>query len=342
LSLRHFAREWKPDTLIALLKWRKGEPLDGWRGDYLRLLAEEIDSRGANEPEALLLHWAEDLCEALDVLHAQNWIHGDLSPSNIIVDGDTVTLIDFDLACPVGSIGIAAGTAPYASPTRRANRPAIPADDVFALAASLFHILTDRLPFVFDGVRREDEGLAWLDGERERYPRLSGFLDRAVDPDQARRFETAGAALRFLRDSQGANVIAARVPISASPEPQTLRPNVVPRAKEILRAYPGSRFGNAETRGLDSEFAHDTYVETELDRLLPAAIRTGDASLVILCGNAGDGKTAFLQHLAAELGIEELPSEHRVWDGLIEGLPVKINLDGAAAWNVVRPAILTP
>jgi hypothetical protein len=107
----------------------------------------------------------------------------------------------------------------------------------------------------------------------------------------------------------------------------------VPRVKEILRAYPGSRFGNAETRGLDSEFVHDTYVETELDRVLPDAIRAGNASLVILCGNAGDGKTAFLQRLAAGLGISELPSEQRVWDGVVDGLPVKINLDGAAAWK---------
>jgi serine/threonine protein kinase len=152
------ANEWRPDTLIALLKWRKGEPVDGWRGDYLRLLAEEIDSTNAKEPDALLLRWAEDLSEALDVLHAQNWVHGDLSPSNIIVDGDAVTLIDFDLACPVGSDAIAAGTVPYASPTRRANTNATPADDVFSLAASLFHVLTDRLPFVFGGMRRDNEG----------------------------------------------------------------------------------------------------------------------------------------------------------------------------------------
>ena len=327
------AKEWKPDTLIALLKWRKGEPLDGWRGDYLRLLAEEISSTGINEPEAILLHWAENLCEALDVLHIQNWIHGDISPSNIIVDGDSVTLIDFDLACPVGDIATTAGTAPYASPSRRANRPAAPADDVFALAASLFHVLTDRLPFMFNGVRRDGEGLAWKEGERERYPRLCDFLDRAVDSDTVRRFDTAGAALRFLRNGGGAEVVPSRGPSFIPSDPPSLRPNIVHRAKEILRAYPGSRFGNAETRGLDLEFAHDTYVETELDRLLPAAIRAGDVSLVILCGNAGDGKTAFLQHLATELGIKELPSERRVWDGVIEGMPVKINLDGAAAWN---------
>jgi len=103
--------------------------------------------------------------------------------------------------------------------------------------------------------------------------------------------------------------------------------------KDILRAYPGSRFGNAETRGLDSKFAHDTYVENELDLLLPAAIRSGEVSLVILCGNAGDGKTAFLQHLAGGLGFKQLPSEQRVWDGSLEGKHVKINLDGAAAWR---------
>jgi hypothetical protein len=203
-------------------------------------------------------------------------------------------LIDFDLACPAGNVAVAAGTAPYASPSRRADRPAMPADDVFALAASLFHVLTDRSPFVFDGTRRDDMGLAWHDGERERYPRLSAFLDRAVDADPDRRFETAGAALRFLRGAKIAEVSADRVPPSVPPELQTLRSNIVPRVKEILRAYPGSRFGNAETRGLDSEFAHDTYVETGLDRFLPEAIRAGDVSLVILCGNAGDGKTAFL------------------------------------------------
>jgi hypothetical protein len=54
---------------------------------------------------------------------------------------------------------------------------------------------------------------------------------------------------------------------------------------------------------------------------------------VILCGNAGDGKTAFLQHLAARLGVKQLPSERRVWDGSLGEIEVKINLDGAAAWR---------
>src|SRR5690606_9086579 len=67
--------------------------------------------------------------------------------------------------------------------------------------------------------------------------------------------------------------------------------------KSLLQSYPGSRWGNRETRGLDTTFASDTYVPTALEESLLEAIRTARVRLVILCGNAGDGKTALLQHL---------------------------------------------
>ncbi|MFO7774777.1 MAG: hypothetical protein R6W89_03170 [Candidatus Hydrogenedentota bacterium] len=68
--------------------------------------------------------------------------------------------------------------------------------------------------------------------------------------------------------------------------------NEVPWLKELLQVQPGSPWGNVETRGLDSSFARETYVETELDRQVADAVRGKTVSLVILCGNAGDGKTA--------------------------------------------------
>ncbi|MFP4174093.1 MAG: hypothetical protein ACLFV4_14410 [Candidatus Hydrogenedentota bacterium] len=88
--------------------------------------------------------------------------------------------------------------------------------------------------------------------------------------------------------------------------------NEVPWLKELLRVQPGSPWGNVETRGLDSGFARDTYVQTELDRQVADAIRAKAVSLVILCGNAGDGKTAFLQNLAANLGAPEVHSAQRI------------------------------
>ena len=172
------ASKWSPETLLALLKWRKGEPLQNWAGDYIQLLAEDVLSTDGN-PKSLLLKWAEDLCAALDVMHAQGWVHGDVSPSNILVDGASVCLIDFDLACRVGEASRMCGTPPYASPSRRDGAPAQPSDDVFALAASLFYALTGRPPFLFeDNVRRDNAGLGWRQGERESCPILAAFLAR--------------------------------------------------------------------------------------------------------------------------------------------------------------------
>lgn len=56
--------------------------------------------------------------------------------------------------------------------------------------------------------------------------------------------------------------------------------------------------------------------------------------LVVLCGNAGDGKTALLQHLAAQLGLGRHSSSERVLEGRMDdGLVVRMNLDGSAAWR---------
>ena len=281
----------------------------------------------------LALQWLEKLLSGLDVLHAQGWVHGDVSASNILVDEHRIVLIDYDLAGPAGSIMNSPGTALYASPERRRGEAALPRDDLYALACSLFHTLTDRAP-----TRDARQlGLPWSEAERLAMPHLTALLDAAASLDPRQRFDTAGAALRRLRaeialtnatDGAGVNV-----PISAPPEPEPLRPNVVERVKDILRSYPGSRFGNVETRGLDSAFASDTYVETGLDTALLAEIEFGEVSLVILCGNAGDGKTAFLQHLTKRMGAAPPPSSRRVWDGSVAGRPVKINLDGAASWQ---------
>ena len=110
--------------------------------------------------------------------------------------------------------------------------------------------------------------------------------------------------------------------------------NVVPWLSQLLQSYPGSPKGNAETRGLDSDFAKMTYVETALDEILADDIKNRRVSLVILCGNAGDGKTAFLQNLAKNLGLEVGASAQRIWDlTLPDGLKFYANLDGSAAFQ---------
>lgn len=320
--------DWQPDAALALLEWVEGTPLRDYTG-VLELYAEEL---GETDVEALLLTWIGDLCGALAKFHEIGLVHGDVSPGNVIVEGSAVTLIDYDLVTKVGEVVAAAGTPPYAAANLRDGKAVAAADDLFALAATFFHVLTDRDPFLFDGVRAADRGLAWTPALRDSFPRIALFLDRAVSPDPRQRFANAIVGAAFLRELAGE--VAVQTHPSESPRELPLTPNEVPWLREILTAYPGSRYGNLETRGLDSKFSEQTYVETDLDNLIYEEIQCGQIALVILCGNAGDGKTAFLQHLAARLELPRLPSSQRIWEvALANGIKVKANLDGAAAWQ---------
>ena len=68
-----------------------------------------------------------------------------------------------------------------------------------------------------------------------------------------------------------------------------------PYLDQFLMFYSQSETGNGLTRGLDNELARRTYVPTKLDSELAGAILDKRYRLVILTGNAGDGKTAFIQ-----------------------------------------------
>jgi len=60
---------------------------------------------------------------------------------------------------------------------------------------------------------------------------------------------------------------------------------------EFLMIYSQSLLSTGLTRGLDEK----TYIQTKLDTALKNDILEGKKKLVVLTGNAGDGKTAFIQ-----------------------------------------------
>lgn len=318
---------WQPDSVTALLKWIKGEPLN----DLTGVLPLYFDDLGSESHEDIALMWASDLCSALSQLHEVGLVHGDVSPRNIIVDGSNVTLTDFDTATAAGNPPLGC-TKTYCSPELEAGLPVEFSDDVYALSATIFHTLFDRQPFHHGAHSDKSRGLNWHEINQSEWERLNKFLSRAAHPDKSQRFASAMEAQVFLR-----RLTQPETPSDESFVPETAlirTDNIVDWLSQLLQSYPGSPKGNAETRGLDSDFARMTYVETALDEILADDIKNRRVSLVVLCGNAGDGKTAFLQNLAANLGLEVGASAQRIWDlTLADGLKFYANLDGSAAFQ---------
>ena len=344
-TIFEIAPEWRDNSFVALMTWIEGEPLSEYAG-VLPILAEDLHEESG---EALASRWLRTACEALDVLHGNGLVHGDLSPRNLIVSGTDLVLTDYDCLTRSEERGATPGTLLYCSSSWLEGRGAAPSDDLYALAASFFHVMFEKEPFQYEGIQAKERGLNWNGVEREEYPVLAEFLDRATHPDREERFVTVAEALSLLSPARrgesrtrgapagkrgGGTAAEATISADLEDERSERHENEVPWLMSLLQSFPGSRWGNRETRGLDSDFAARTYVETNLERALHHAIVERRVRLVVLCGNAGDGKTALLQHLSRRLGLGGETSAKRILKGgLNDGLTVRMNLDGSASWK---------
>jgi len=108
-------------------------------------------------PEHLVIKWAVEVLKVLIYLHSHNppVIYRDIKPSNIMVHKDgRIILIDFGIAriiYPDGGTQTTVGTDGYA-PEEQYYGKVEPASDLYALGATMHHLLTGvtPLPFKFD------------------------------------------------------------------------------------------------------------------------------------------------------------------------------------------------
>ncbi len=93
---------------------------------------------------------ARSLADVVDHLHTCGITHGDLSGRNVLVDGATVSLIDFGLGRTVDQTtraGPDAWTPRYVAPELLAGGRPTPASDRYAAATLVYELVTGRAPF---------------------------------------------------------------------------------------------------------------------------------------------------------------------------------------------------
>jgi serine/threonine protein kinase len=325
-----------PDGRLFLLsEYVEGETLEAYCDGRKRLPWSDIRTVGTK------------LLDALEAMHPEpgttgpGILHRDIKPANIVLElpSHEPKLIDFNVASDAMHATGRGGTPRYWAPDR--GQPDWRADmDLFSLGVVLYELVTHRHPFPNES---PDAG-APIDPREQPTdlhltPEVARFLLKAVQPVGADRFQSAAEMRRALEAVAGMEVLESAATGAPGEFPgiallpsERGRQDYNPYVTRLLTLYSQARRSNAGTRGLD-DIARLTYVPTRLDTELTPAIAAGRFRLVIITGNAGDGKTAYLQRVEEHFrnlgaSVDALPHGNGSrWS--YHGLAYETNYDGS-------------
>ena len=233
-------------------------------------------------------------------LQEQGWLHRDIKPANLMLCREGLKLIDFNIAARARDAHKTwVGTQGYMLP-EIGMLPWSTDGDLFATGIVLYEIVTGHHPYPDGQPNAEDTPTDPRTYVRELRPELAEIMLKAVSCDPQRRYHSARQLSHDLVALDGLYLQIAgtrKSTINLDLESwEQHRPNYNPYVSRFLTLYSQARRDNSGTRGLD-QITRLTYVDTRLDRLLQPAVLNGQYRLVIITGNAGDGKTAFIQSL---------------------------------------------
>jgi serine/threonine protein kinase len=161
---------------------------------------KEILEGGKRYTEEEVRQIAKQVLQILLYLHGLHppLLHRDIKPNNLIWGKDEqVYLVDFgavqDRAALEGATFTVVGTYGYA-PMEQFGGRAVPASDLYALGATLIHLLTRTAPADLPNSDLKIQFRHCL----ELDPRLANWLDKMTAPALERRFKTAKQALEAL------------------------------------------------------------------------------------------------------------------------------------------------
>lgn len=186
------------DTAYYVMEYIEGESL----GDMVK-------RRGAI-PEAEALGYVKDAASALEYIHSKNINHLDIKPGNLVLrkEDGKVLVIDFGVAKQYDAVtsegttttpvGISHGYSPAEQYRKNGVQAFSPQSDVYALAATLFKLLTGNTPP--EAMEIQDEGLpvAELQDKNISCPVIS-----AIAMAMKGRYERTQSVAEFISNLNG-------------------------------------------------------------------------------------------------------------------------------------------
>jgi eukaryotic-like serine/threonine-protein kinase len=188
------------DRSFLVIEYIEGKDLEALLNETPGLIGEQQISE-----------WAIQLCDVLAYLHGHSpepIIFRDMKPSNVMLDHhQKIRLIDFGIAraFAAGQKGTMIGTEGYSPPEQYRGEASV-AGDIYALGATLHHLLTRQDPrleppfsFAERPIRKANPGVSM---------ELEAVINTALNYNPTERFETAQAmkqALLALNQNQSQN-----------------------------------------------------------------------------------------------------------------------------------------
>jgi serine/threonine-protein kinase len=197
---------------------------DGEERSRLYMVIEWVEGRLLrtilNEERELPIERATNLvlqiCDALDTMHKHGVVHRDLKPENIMVDDqDRIKLIDFGIAMKEDArritfvdMSATLGTPDYIAPEQVKGQRGDQRSDIYSLGVMFYEMLTGGPPFrgpnplavMNERVLHDPEPAR--DRRPEISPALNEILNRALERDPRRRYQTASEMALELENQE--------------------------------------------------------------------------------------------------------------------------------------------
>ncbi|MDX9849105.1 MAG: serine/threonine-protein kinase [Anaerolineaceae bacterium] len=186
-----------------------------------------LQENNAPISEDNVLTWAIELCDVLDYLHSykpEPIIFRDMKPSNVMINQQgRVILVDFGIAKNfiTGQKGTMIGTEGY-SPPEQYRGDATPVADIYALGATLHHLLTNHDPRMEAPFSFSERKIRSISPSVSL--ELEIVIDTALQYNPEDRFQSVAEMKDALLSVAKKTGALSRIPISKKAEPLSIKP----------------------------------------------------------------------------------------------------------------------
>ena len=248
--------------------------------------------------------------------------HRDIKPSNIMWDKhQRYVLIDFNISTSTTDKSFA-GTYPYLAPDLIMPSNRIDwntSADTFALGVTIYQLLTRAYPWPGSNPmpKKDVQPTDIRNYSTTLSDDFCNWVMRSIDPLRDKRFFTAKEMLEALESVGQDHILKPSSPVVVV-NPKGEQEDIVDYINSL---YSQSIHGNGGTRAGNKSRYYDeqTYTKTKLDQKLLEDIHKLKYHLVIITGNAGDGKTAFIRR------VEEIDHNRQQFSNTNNGCQFYIN-----------------